>query len=51
MTLSQFNKLLVAVAGGVITYLTIHYAGASWLSTVTLVATALGVYQVPNGKL
>lgn len=49
--LGKYNKLLVAVGGAILTYLSVHYSGASWLSTVTLVATALGVFQFPNTKL
>ena len=49
--LGKYNKLLVAVGGGILTYLSVHYSGASWLSTVTLVATALGIFQFPNTKL
>lgn len=48
MTLSQYNKVLVAVVGLAVTYLTIHYSNTSWLPTVTMILTAAGVYQAKN---
>lgn len=50
IVLGKYNKLIVAVVGASVTYLTVHYGSTSWLPTVTLVLTALGVYQAPNIK-
>ncbi|MEO5499462.1 MAG: hypothetical protein ABIR46_03110 [Candidatus Saccharimonadales bacterium] len=50
--LSKYNKALVAVVGVVLTWALATYGGdpewAKWLSLASAIATALGVYQVPN---
>jgi hypothetical protein len=48
MSLSNYNKFLVAVAGLVMTYLTMHYGARPWVTDVTMILTALGIYQTPN---
>lgn len=45
---AETRKFWTAVAGGVVTFLTIAFNSPEWLSGVTLVLTALGVYQNPN---
>lgn len=50
--LSKYNKALVAVTGAALTWALATYGGdpewAKWLSLASAIATALGVYQVPN---
>jgi hypothetical protein len=46
--LGNYNKLLVAIAGLVIAWLTQHYGNNSLTTDVVYVLTALGVYQSPN---
>jgi hypothetical protein len=52
INLGQYGKLITAVAGLAITLLTQKYASttgaADWLPYVVGVASALGVYGVPN---
>ncbi len=48
MTLSKYNKFIVAVVGLVVSYLAQHYGASAVVKDVVLIATALGVYQVPN---
>lgn len=50
--MSQYNKFIVAAFGAALTWAIATYANDpdvnKWLSLVTAVATALGVYQVRN---
>jgi len=49
--MSKYNKFIVAVVGAVIAGLNIFYGPENNLVTLAIaVATALGVYQVPNKK-
>lgn len=50
MALGKYNKFLISIAGGVITYLSVHYGANPLLKDVVLALTALGIYQVPNSK-
>jgi hypothetical protein len=47
---AQYAKFLTALAGQVIVYLQWKYgaSGAQWLPIVLAVASALGVWAVPN---
>jgi hypothetical protein len=44
------RKFWTALVGGLVTFASIQFNSPEWLSGVTLAATALGVYQVPNQK-
>lgn len=50
--LTKYNKTVVAVVGAALTWAIATYAGdaevSKWLSLVTAVLTAAGVYQVTN---
>lgn len=48
--MSKYNKFIVAGVGGVIQALLLYFGQdvPTWVNTLILVATALGVYQVPN---
>lgn len=50
--LQKYNKTLVAVIGAALTWAVSTFGGdpdvAKWLSLAMAVATAAGVYQVPN---
>lgn len=52
MKLSKYNKTIVAVIGAGVTWAVATFAGdpdvSKWLSLVTAVFTAAGVYQVTN---
>lgn len=45
---SKYNKLLVGIAGAVLTYLGMHEGASTAVKDAILIATVLGVYQVPN---
>lgn len=47
---SKYNKFIVAAVGGIISGLLLFYGTdvPSWVNALVLVATALGVYQIPN---
>lgn len=50
--LSPYRKTIVAVIGAAVTWAVATYAGdpdvSKWLSLVTAVLTAAGVYQITN---
>ena len=48
--LGKYNKLIVAVVGGAVSGLMLFYGDTQpeWVNLLILVATALGVYRVPN---
>lgn len=48
--MQKYSKFVVAAVGGVISGLLLFFGNdvPMWVNTVVLVATALGVYQVPN---
>lgn len=50
MNLGKYNKLIVAVIGGAVQLASLYYGQdtPSWINTLIAIATALGVYQVPN---
>lgn len=50
MQLAKYNKLIVAVVGGLVTFASLYFNSPDWLSGVTIALTALGVYQAPNKK-
>lgn len=46
--MQKYNKLIVAVVGGAVTFCSLYFNSPEWLSGVTIALTALGVYQAPN---
>ena len=47
--IQKYNKFIVAGIGGLISALEIYFdVLPEWAKVIVLVATALGVYQVPN---
>lgn len=47
--LGQYSKFIVAIAGAIIAGLYSYYgAGNELVQTVVAIATALGVYTIPN---
>lgn len=49
MQLSKYNKFIVAGIGVAIAILLRHFGATNvWVQDAILVATAFGVYQVPN---
>lgn len=47
--MQNIRKFIVAIAGGVISALLLHYGKAdAFVNDIVLAATALGVYAVPN---
>lgn len=49
--LAKYRKTLVAAAAVVLTGLNVLYGTNPTVQMLIMVATALGVYQVPNAKL
>lgn len=47
---SKYSKFIVAIVGALIAGLLLYYGQdvPEWVNYVVLIATALGVYQVPN---
>lgn len=48
--LSKYRKFIVALVGAGVLFLQLMGQDNDLISTVIAVATALGVYQVPNDK-
>ncbi len=48
--MAHHRKFIVAIVGGLIAGLLTYYEGSApeWLNYAVFVATALGVYRVPN---
>jgi hypothetical protein len=46
--IAKYSKFITAVAGVAVEYLTAHHVATTWVSLIVAVATALGVYVVPN---
>lgn len=44
----KYNKFIVAIVGGAVSFCSIYFNTPDWLSGVTIALTALGVYQAPN---
>lgn len=45
---TNYNKFVVAIAGGVVAVLSYLYSDATWLPILINLLTAVGVYSVPN---
>lgn len=48
LNLGRYSKFVTAVIGQALTYLTLFEGTNHWVSLVVAVASALGVYAVPN---
>jgi hypothetical protein len=48
LNLGPYSKFLTAVIGQVLTYATLYYGTNHWVSVAVAIASALGVYAVPN---
>lgn len=48
--MNQYNKFIIAGIGGIISGLLLYFGQdiPQWVNLIVYVATALGVYQVPN---
>lgn len=48
--MAKYNKFIVAIVGAVISGLNLYFGDGNpeWVAMLIAVATALGVYQVPN---
>lgn len=46
--MTKYNKLVVALVGAAVTFVSMFFNSPEWLPAVVAVLTALGVYQVPN---
>jgi hypothetical protein len=51
--ISKYNKFYVAIVGATLTWITVALADdkvttQEWVGLAVAVATALGVYQIPN---
>ena len=46
--MQKYNKLIAALVGAAVTFCTLYFNSPEWLSMVTPLLTALGVYQVEN---
>lgn len=50
MRISRYSKAITAVAGQALTFTTLYYGTNHWVSAAVAVASALGVYAVPNSS-
>ena len=46
--LGRYSKSVTAVIGQALTYATLYYGGNHYVAAAVAVASALGVYAVPN---
>jgi hypothetical protein len=46
--LGPYSKAVTAVIGQALAYCTLYYGGNHWVAAAVAVASALGVYAVPN---
>ena len=48
ITLGPYSKAITAVIGQALTFASLYYGTNHWVSAAVAVASALGVYAVPN---
>ena len=48
ISLGRYSKAITAIVGQALTYATLYYGGNHWVATAVAVASAAGVYAVPN---
>lgn len=46
--LAQYSKFLTGIAGQALTYATLYYGTNHYVALAVAIASALGVYAVPN---
>jgi hypothetical protein len=46
--LGQYSKFLTGIAGQALTYATLYYGTNHYVALAVAVASALGIYAVPN---
>ena len=50
MNLGPYSKFITGVIGQALTYAALYYGGNKWVAIAVAVASALGVYAVPNSS-
>jgi len=48
--LGQYSKFFTGIAGQALTYATLYYGTNHYVALAVAIASALGVYAVPNTK-
>lgn len=48
INLAKYSKAFTAVAGQALTYAQLYYGGNHWVAVAIAIASALGVFAVPN---
>jgi hypothetical protein len=48
MKLGAYSKFITGIVGQALTFATLYYHGNHWVALAVAVASALGVYAVPN---
>ena len=48
--LGQYSKFLTGIAGQALTYATLYYGTNHYVALAVAIASALGVYAIPNAK-
>ena len=50
LSLGPYSKAVTAVIGQALAYATLYYGTNKWVAAAVAVASALGVYAVPNSS-
>jgi hypothetical protein len=50
VSLGAYRKFATGVVGQVLTFATLYYGGNHYVAAAVAVASALGIYAVPNDK-
>ena len=48
LNLGPYSKFITGIIGQALTYAVLHYGGNQWVAIAVAVASALGIYAVPN---
>ena len=48
--LGQYSKFITGIAGQALTYATLYYGTNHYVALAVAVASALGIYAIPNSK-
>ena len=48
INLGPYSKAVTAIIGQALAYATLYYGGNKWVAAAVAIASALGVYAVPN---
>ena len=48
--LAQYSKFFTGIAGQALTFASLYYGSNHWVSAAVAVASALGIYAVPNAS-